>query len=335
MAEPTSCWPMGEDRSGIHFKDATDGRRHVLPSPHRAAGRRWPTAPVPCSSPTCPVMDWPTWCKCDREAFVIGQISAMGNLGNLFTWQRHRSSMAQTSSIRLACACSTWMEREVPISSISGDSVTWYPNQSGNQFGAAQRVTGVPTVTDLDTIDVVDLLGTGTGCLVWSSILPGHAARPVRFVELVGGQRPHQLTVVQNGQGLAARVTYTPSTHLMLNDRAAGHPWVSTFPFSEWVVTELQEEDSISGVRRSSQWSYRHGYYEDAVRETRGFAYVARRDQDHIPDDPEGIVFSSPLPSLETRTWYHTGGYEDEQPSRPVSPKSFSMEIRLIRPGLA
>ncbi|MBK9949295.1 MAG: hypothetical protein IPP12_19230 [Nitrospira sp.] len=217
------------------------------------------------------------------------------------------------------------------------DSVTWYPNQSGNQFGAAQRVTGVPTVTDLDTIDVVDLLGTGTGCLVWSSILPGHAARPVRFVELVGGQRPHQLTVVQNGQGLAARVTYTPSTHLMLNDRAAGHPWVSTFPFSEWVVTELQEEDSISGVRRSSQWSYRHGYYEDAVRETRGFAYVARRDQDHIPDDPEGIVFSSPLPSLETRTWYHTGGYEGRATFEARIAEEFfhGDPVNPARPGLA
>ena len=39
----------------------------------------------------------------------------------------------------------------------------------------------------------LDLLGNGTACLVWSSPLPGDARAPLRYVDLMGGQKPHLL----------------------------------------------------------------------------------------------------------------------------------------------
>ena len=42
--------------------------------------------------------------------------------------------------------------------------------------------------TRLSSVQVLDLLGTGTACLVWSSPLPGQAAAPLRYVDLMGGR---------------------------------------------------------------------------------------------------------------------------------------------------
>ena len=48
---------------------------------------------------------------------------------------------------------------------------------------------------------VVDLLGNGTACLVWSSPLPGDARRPMRYIDLMGGQKPHLLVKTVNNLG--------------------------------------------------------------------------------------------------------------------------------------
>ena len=46
-----------------------------------------------------------------------------------------------------------------------------------------------PTADELSTVQAIDLLGTGTACLVWSSPLPGDSAAPLRYVDLMGGQQ--------------------------------------------------------------------------------------------------------------------------------------------------
>ena len=43
--------------------------------------------------------------------------------------------------------------------------------------------------TTSSSVTAVDLLGNGTACLVWSSPLPGDARRPMRYVDLMGGQQ--------------------------------------------------------------------------------------------------------------------------------------------------
>lgn len=189
------------------------------------------------------------------------------------------------------------------------DAPTWYPNRNGNSFGPAEDIGDLPTVTDLDSIDVVDLFGTGTGCLVWSSASPRHVDRSVRYVELVGGQRSDILTRLDNGQGLQIDITYAPATRLMLRDRAAGRPWHSTLPSAEWLVTEVRETDLVSGVGRISRWSYRHGFYDDVAREARGFAFIEREDTQVLPDDPVEARLSPRIPERVTRTWYHTGAF--------------------------
>ena len=80
------------------------------------------------------------------------------------------------------------------------DGVRVYWNESGNALSE-------PVTLDLPLpqwrwrVNVVDLLGTGTACLVWSSALPFEARRPVRYVDLMGGKKPHLLDRVRQRPG--------------------------------------------------------------------------------------------------------------------------------------
>jgi RHS repeat-associated protein len=189
------------------------------------------------------------------------------------------------------------------------ETITWYPNSCGNSFGSPIAIADLPAITNLDSIDVVDLLGTGTGCLLWSSAALGRVDRPMRYVELTGGEPPHLLSTITNGQGLETRISYASSTSMMLEDRAAGRPWLTTLPSPVRVVAEVRDTDLVSGAAKVISWWYRHGYYDDVARESRGFAFVERRETEQAPPDPGDPTINISLPIRVTRTWYHTGTY--------------------------
>ena len=115
-----------------------------------------------------------------------------------------------------------------PTSSIR-DAIrsTFWLNQSGNGWSTANYIPQFPSTDDLDAVSVVDLFGNGTACLVWSSPLPSDAERPLRYIDLMGNQKPHLLINVKNNLGAETRVHYVASTRFYLADRLAGEPWVS------------------------------------------------------------------------------------------------------------
>ncbi|MGH8511063.1 MAG: FG-GAP repeat domain-containing protein, partial [Gammaproteobacteria bacterium] len=76
---------------------------------------------------------------------------------------------------------------------LSADGVRLYFNQSGNDWSPARTLTAFPHVDNLSSVQAADLLGNGTACLVWSSPLPGDTRRPMRYIDLMGGQKPHLL----------------------------------------------------------------------------------------------------------------------------------------------
>jgi hypothetical protein len=63
---------------------------------------------------------------------------------------------------------------------IGGDGIRLYFNQAGNAFGEPATVAAFPPINNLATVQALDLLGTGTACLVWTSSLPGDARRSMR-----------------------------------------------------------------------------------------------------------------------------------------------------------
>lgn len=193
--------------------------------------------------------------------------------------------------------------------------MVWF-NRCGNGWAEPHPLAVFPTADLLSSVQVVDLLGNGTACLVWSSPLPGSAGAPLRYVDLMGGRKPHVLTRIRNNLGAETRLRYAPSTHFYLADKFAGRPWVTRIPFPVHVVERVEVYDWIGRSRFVTTYSYHHGYFDGEEREFRGFGMVEQRDTEaHRGDtlfpeaDPLNEDTASFVPPVVTRTWFHTGAF--------------------------
>jgi hypothetical protein len=126
------------------------------------------------------------------------------------------------------------------------EGVDIYFNRAGNSLSAPRRLAQFPRVDSLAAVTTVDLLGNGTACLVWSSPLASDGSRCMRYVDLMGGQKPHLLVSTKNNLGAETRVSYAPSTKFYLADQAAGTPWLTKLPFPVHVVERVETCDRIS-----------------------------------------------------------------------------------------
>lgn len=187
------------------------------------------------------------------------------------------------------------------------DGARLFFNRSGNSLSDPLTVN-LPVATDnLSAVQVADLLGNGTACLVWNSHLPADAAHPVRYIDLMGGQKPHLLVKVDNNLGATTTVEYTPSTRFYLDDQAAGRPWITRLSFPGHCVSRVTVEDKWRESSFTSTYSYHHGYFDGIEREFRGFGRVEQVDTECF-DDP--ALDQAPV---KTVTWYHTGAALDRQ----------------------
>ncbi|MFD4444743.1 SpvB/TcaC N-terminal domain-containing protein [Nocardia sp. NPDC058519] len=199
------------------------------------------------------------------------------------------------------------------------DGVRLHFNQSGNGWSRPQTLQVFPRVDDLVSIVPTDLLGNGTACLVWSSRLPGDDQSPMRYVNLMGGSKPHLLVMAVNNLGAETRVDYAPSTKFYLQDKQAGKPWITCMPFPVHVVERVETWDYISRNRFVTRYAYHHGYFDGEEREFRGFGMVEQWDTEQfsalangaMPSD--NIDAATHLPPVHTKTWFHTGVYLGRQ----------------------
>ena len=123
------------------------------------------------------------------------------------------------------------------------EQVTVYFNQSGNSWSDGRPVPhaasrGQPRV------------GTGGGSVrqrhrVSRVVLAaaGDAAAPMRYLDLMGGMKPHLLIEVSNNLGARTEIEYAASTKFYLQDKAAGRPWITKLPFPVHVVEKLTVTD--------------------------------------------------------------------------------------------
>lgn len=154
-------------------------------------------------------------------------------------------------------------------------------NESGNGLSQPRTISEM-VLTDGVSLDVIDLLGRGTACLVWSTALPGIAWRPVEFIDLARGTKPHLLARYDNQLGAETRLTYKSSTEFYLADREAGRPWVTRLPFPVHVVERVEATDHISRNRFVTRFAYHHGHYDGEEREFRGFGMVEQWDTERF-----------------------------------------------------
>ncbi len=181
----------------------------------------------------------------------------------------------------------------------------WF-NEAGNALSANPTVlANLPIVDNSDGMSVLDILGSGTAALVFSTALPRAKPSPVHYVDLMGGRKPHLLREIKNNLGLTTTITYAPSTKFYLQDRKGGAPWVTKLPFPVQVVEQVEVQESVTSTRLVTNYYYHHGHYDGIEREFAGFGVVEQQDA-------EAFAGEGTAPAL-TRTWFHTGAWFDEE----------------------
>ena len=201
------------------------------------------------------------------------------------------------------------------------EGVRVYFNQSGNSWSGVTTIKHLPALDNVVGVQALDLLGNGTACLVWSSPLTGDRGRPLRYLDLMGGQKPHLLIKTVNNLGAETTVEYAPSTTFYLQDKQAGNPWITRLPFPVHYVERVTVHDKWRNTTFSTTYSYHHGYFDGPEREFRGFGRVEQVDVEDYGTFAAGNA-SSPYitddqtlyqPPVKTVTWYHTGVFLDRE----------------------
>jgi RHS repeat-associated protein len=198
---------------------------------------------------------------------------------------------------------------------LDGRQALVWLNLSGNAWSAPLTIALPETVLP-NRFSAVDLLGHGTACLVWSSPLPANQYSPLRYVDLLGGKKPHLLMGLSNGVGKETTLTYRSSTQFYLDDRRARTPWKTKLPFPVQCLSRVETREQVTNTLLVQEYSYHHGYYDHAEREFRGFGRVDRTDTESfsrwVRQDASNVVdegFHQPV--VLTRSWYHTGAPPD------------------------
>ncbi|HEY9284959.1 MAG TPA: SpvB/TcaC N-terminal domain-containing protein [Pyrinomonadaceae bacterium] len=203
-------------------------------------------------------------------------------------------------------------------------------NQSGNGWSERLEISATPPTHDQVDVRVVDFLGSGTAGILWSYDAGSAARAAMYFLDLTGGAKPYLLQEMNNNMGAVTRVRYAPSTRFFLEDETSPQRrWRTKLPFPVQVVAQVEVLDEISRGKLSTQYHYRHGYWDGVEREFRGFACVEQRDTETFEDyhrraplfggqdferfdkDKDAALRKHFTPPTLTRTWFHLGALDE------------------------
>ncbi|MEH0433829.1 SpvB/TcaC N-terminal domain-containing protein [Streptomyces stelliscabiei] len=212
---------------------------------------------------------------------------------------------------------------------LGGDGATMYRNRCGNSWSTPVPLPGTPGTDGLTTAAVVDLLGRGTGALVWSSGAPQPDGRAMHFLNLAAAGKPYLLSGYDNGFGTSVSCEFTPSTFFALSDRLAGRPWPTRLPFPVHCASRTVVSDAVRGTTFTTERDYHLGHYDGVERQFMGFGRVDTRDITDLTDGPADI------PPILVRRWFstgatapagagslHTNRHEYTDVSAPVTPEA-------------
>ena len=190
----------------------------------------------------------------------------------------------------------------------------YWLNCSGNRFMDGVSITGLPWIDNLNSAMILDLLGDGTPCLVWSNSLWSFQGNSLQYLELTNGIKPRLMISMENGLGKEVQIEYGYSGQHYLDAKKMGRPWISKLPLHFTVVNQKKVIDHISNTLLTTQYKYSNGQYNGNERSFVTFGLVEQYDtQLYInaasPDDKNYAQ-----PSC-CKTWYH-GGISGEEGKR-------------------
>jgi RHS repeat-associated protein len=193
---------------------------------------------------------------------------------------------------------------------IDNEGVSLWVNRNGEGWGRPTVIDGTPPMTDVTSVQLIDLLGTGVAGVLWSR--PFDGLRPhLHFLDFTDGVKPYLLNAIDNNLGAETSVTYRPSTHFAIEDgKRQSTRWRTPVPFPVHVVAEVKTADRFSGGMVTRQFRYHDASWDGEQREFCGFGLVEELDTEEFEafaarDHPLAPRHFSP-PTL-TKTWFHQG----------------------------
>lgn len=193
-------------------------------------------------------------------------------------------------------------------------------NQSGNAFLPNPVVIDpFPEIHEMSQVSVMDLLGSGTSCIVWSSPLQKDQQQSLKYIDLMNSRKPHVMIGYRNNIGKEIELQYTPSTRFFLDDRLNGEPWITKLPFTVQCLSKVVKYDRIMKTRFATEYSYHHGYYDHIEKEFRGFGRVHQLDAEdivHFKKESAGAMNNTVQDDLHQypvlyKSWFHTGAFAE------------------------
>ena len=189
---------------------------------------------------------------------------------------------------------------------IGRGEIRYWLNASGNHYVFGGVLGGLPLIDDLSSVQVLDYLGNGAACLVWSQGASTERSSSLHYLQLTGEIRPRLLSRLQNSMGRETVLSYGSSANHYIRDMRMGEPWISRLPSHVTVVDRLESIDNISNTKLVQRFEYHEGYFDSEKRQFCGFSQVDQYDSDHYlsADMPGSLHFTAPVC---VRTWYHNG----------------------------
>lgn len=233
---------------------------------------------------------------------------------------------------------------------VDRDRVFVWRNLGGVRFAPPVEVTGVPS-TSVDSIRLVDLLGSGSVGVLWSGVRAGRGST-YRYLSLTD-VKPFLLTTVREGTGLETQIEYGSSSAHALRDAEAGAPWRTLLPIPVQVVERITQRDVVTGVEDTSEIFYHDGRWDPETRRFRGFGRgtvrrVGGPDADEVyeehrylvgaPDepsiDPGGLVSRKAADLARRGQMFLTTYFAAGRDSAPLRTEETGWEIEVVDHGL-
>jgi hypothetical protein len=166
--------------------------------PGRLNGEVWANSPIfrirASVGRTCPAISFRTSCSSTTAASTTGR-----------TWRLGPARAHARNSPRFPFG---YNPARILLGDVDGDGlsdvvyvdngqVTLWINQCGNAWSDPIVIRGTPTVTDMDSVRLVDLLGNGISGILWSAdaSLPGRAR--MFFLDFTGATKPYLLNEME------------------------------------------------------------------------------------------------------------------------------------------
>src|SRR5262249_40913897 len=101
---------------------------------------------------------------------------------------------------------------------VESGRVTLWLNRAGNGWSDPIVVNGTPPLSDVDSVRLVDMLGTGTSGILWTYDKRSFGDSSYKFLDLTGGIKPYLLCDQNNHRGARTHMEYAPSTRFRVAD---------------------------------------------------------------------------------------------------------------------